>query len=93
MTTMIVQHTVTDYDAWRPLFDEHSAVRDAHGCRSTAVFRSVDDPNAVTVIMEYPSVADAQAFGADPSLKDAMANGGVVGAPQISLLESTEALA
>lgn len=87
MTTMIVQHEVADYETWRPLFDGHGATRDAHGCRSVEVYRGADDGNAITVLMEFPSLADAQGFASDPSLKEAMSRGGVTGPPQISFVE------
>ena len=90
MTTVIVQHSVADYDVWRPLFDDHATTRDAHGCRSADVYRGAEDANAITVVMEFPSLSAAQAFGSDPSLKEAMVNGGVTGPPQISFLEAAE---
>lgn len=87
MTTMIVQHGVADYDVWRPIFDEHSAVREAHGGTAMTVYRGAEDADAITVVMEFPSVAAAQGFASDPSLKEAMGRGGATGPPQISFLE------
>ena len=87
MTTAIVQHSVADYDTWRQVFDDHSAAREAHGGTSATVYRGVEDANAITVLMEFPSVAAAQAFASDPSLKQAMSRGGVTGPPQISFVE------
>ena len=90
MTTMIVQHSVTDYATWRPLFDGHASTRDAHGCQSVNVYREVEDGNAITVLLEFPSLDSAQAFGSDPSLKEAMTRGGVTGPPRISFVEAAE---
>jgi uncharacterized protein (DUF1330 family) len=87
MTTVIVQHGVTDYDVWRPVFDEHGAAREANGGSAAKVYRGTEDPNAITVVMEFPDLAHAQAFTSDPSLKDAMGRGGVTGPPQISFVE------
>lgn len=87
MTTVIVQHGVTDYDVWRPIFDEHSAARLAHGGTDATVYRGAEDANSITVVMEFPDLAQAQAFSADPSLKEAMGRGGVTGPPQISYVE------
>lgn len=80
----IVQHTCADFDAWRPVFDEHAEVRKAHGCISEQVYRNADDPNQVAVIMEWPSQADAERFMADPSLREAMQRGGVTGPPTVT---------
>jgi uncharacterized protein (DUF1330 family) len=87
MATVIVQHGVADYDVWRPLFDAHGAVRESHGGRVAGVYRGVEDRNAITVIMEFPSITNAQSFASDPSLKEAMGRGGVTGPPQISFVE------
>ena len=87
MTTVIVQHSVTDFDTWKPAFDDHGSVRDAHGCSSVDIYRGADDPNAITVLMSYPDAASAKAFMSDPSLKDAMANAGVTGPPAVSFVE------
>ncbi|MFN8018944.1 MAG: DUF1330 domain-containing protein [Acidimicrobiales bacterium] len=88
MTTVIVQHGVTDYDVWRPIFDEHGANRAAHGGTSATVYRGAEDANAITVVMDFPTLADAQAFASDPSLKEAMGRAGVTGPPQISFVEA-----
>ena len=87
MTTVIVQHEVADYDVWRPIFDDHGATREAHGGTSAKVYRGTADANAITIVMEFPSVAAAEAFSSDPSLKEAMSKGGVTGPPQISFVE------
>lgn len=81
---LIVQHPVADYDAWRPVFDEHRASRVEHGCLSERVYRAVDDENSTLVIMEYPTREDAEGFLADPSLREAMGRAGVTAAPSIT---------
>ena len=87
MTTLIVEHPVADYDAWRPVFDEHGVSRKEHGCTDERVYRAVDDENSTLVIMTYPSRADVEAFLADPSLKEAMGRAGVTGAPKITIAD------
>ncbi|MBS1839092.1 MAG: antibiotic biosynthesis monooxygenase [Actinobacteria bacterium] len=84
MITVIVQHVAEDYDTWRPIFDEHGTTRQAHGCESERVYRAVDDPNAVAVVMEWPSKEAAEGFMADPSLAEAMQRGGIVAPPTIT---------
>jgi len=91
MTTLIVNHHVADFDAWKVVFDEHATARDAHGCESSEVLQSVADANAVTIVMQYPSAAAAQGFLDDQSLKAAMGRGGVDAPPTISILEPVTA--
>ena len=84
MIIVIVQHQVEDYDAWRPLFDEHGTVRREYGCSSERVYQAVDDPNHTAVVMEYPTREAAEGLLADPSLREAMSRGGVIGAPSVT---------
>ena len=89
---LIVQHTVSDYDAWKPVFDEHESVRAKHGCEGHIVYRDLGSPNAVTVVTKWPSRERAEEFSRDPSLAEAMRRGGVVGEPRVSFTEKTESI-
>ncbi|MEI7547500.1 MAG: cyclase [Actinomycetota bacterium] len=86
---MIVQHGVTDYAAWRQVFDGHGSSRTAHGCTGVQVFRGIDDANAITALISFPNADQAKAFASDPSLKEAMSKAGVTGPPQISFVEAS----
>ena len=87
---IIVQHTVRDYDAWKRVFDEHEAVRREHGAAGHQLYRGADDPNEVTIVNQFPSREQAEAFAADPSLKEAMERGGVISEPRITWARETE---
>jgi heme-degrading monooxygenase HmoA len=92
MIAIIVQHTVRDFDAWKPFFDEHESVRRQHGCTGHTVYRSLVDANDVTIVSTWPSRQQAEAFAADPSLREAMARGGVVSEPRVTMVEDVESL-
>ncbi len=87
---VIVQHTVADYDVWKPGFDAHGTVRAAHGCTEHRVLRSIDNPNAITVELRFGSAAQVQGFLSDPSLKETMDKFGVTSAPVVSMLDEVE---
>jgi hypothetical protein len=87
---LIVEHPVRDYDDWRPVFDEHGVSRKEHGCSYERVYRAADDENSTLVVMTYPTRADAEAFLADPSLREAMGRAGVLAAPTVSFAEVAE---
>jgi len=89
---LIVQHTVRDYDAWKPVFDEHAEVRTRHGATGHELYRGLDDPNDITIVNHFPSRAQAEAFAADPSLREAMARGGVISEPRITWADETESV-
>ena len=83
MTTLAVRHTVSDFDTWKSAFDGHASVRSSHGSTGE---RILHDGNAILVLIDFPDAASAQSFMADPTLADAMVKGGVVGAPDVSVL-------
>jgi heme-degrading monooxygenase HmoA len=81
---IIVQHTVRDFEAWKAVFNEHGDVRRRHGATGHELYQGFDDPNEITVINHFPSKEQAEAFAADPSLKEAMERGGVISEPRIT---------
>ena len=87
---LIVQHTVRDYEAWKPVFDEHESVRAMYGCQGHTIYRDADKPNDVSILMDYESRERADEFMRDPSLAEAMQRGGVISAPRATWLEEAE---
>ena len=83
MATMFIRHTVSDYKAWRKVYDEVAPVRKTGGVTAQAVYQSADNPNEITVTHDFGSVEAAQAFVKSDELKKAMQRAGVVGAPTI----------
>jgi heme-degrading monooxygenase HmoA len=90
MSLLVVHHRVRDFDAWKPVFDEHEGSRREHGALHHWVYRTVDDPNDVVVAVEFRSENDARGFVGDPSLREAMERAGVEGEPQIQFRELVE---
>ena len=82
MTTLAVRHSVSDFDTWKAAFDGHEATRRTHGATGHRVLR---DGNDLLVLIDFPDAASAQAFTSDPALATAMHNGGVQGAPDVSV--------
>jgi hypothetical protein len=83
MTTMFVRHTVTNYKAWRKVYDDFASVQKAKGVTAQAVYQAADNPNDITVTHVFATVEAAHAFVNSDELKSAMQNAGVVGAPTI----------
>ena len=83
MATLFVRHTVTDYKAWRKIYDEFLPVQKANGVTAQAVYQADGNPNDITVTHEFATIEAAKAFVAREDLKKAMQGGGVVGAPTI----------
>ena len=84
MVTLNVRHTVADYEKWRPFFDTDDARRRAAGATGvTQIFRDVNDPNTITILMEWDNAENARKFAEDPALGEVMQKAGVVGMPAV----------
>ena len=92
MIWLLVRHSVKDYGAWKPVFDAHGSVREEAGASGGYVMRDPDDPNLISVALAFEGVDAARAFVASPTLRDAMAEAGVIGDPEISYFDVLEQL-
>lgn len=82
----LIKHKVKDYAAWKVAYDSHDSVRLANGLHSYVIGRGLDDSMVVIIAMRVDNLDKAKAFAKDPSLKERMQKGGVVGAPEISFI-------
>jgi len=88
MTTMLIQHQVKDYAAWRKVFDSEQELRTASGELSHQIFRDASNPNNLTVLNSFDSLENAQEFAKSPELKAAMERAGVEGRPTVHYLNN-----
>ena len=86
MITVLVTHEIKNYSDWRKVFDADEVNRSKAGFKSTGVFHSVDNPNMITIIGEVPNLEAINEFMANPELKVAMEKGGVIGVPDVKIL-------
>jgi hypothetical protein len=61
LAIMLMHLEVDDYDAWKPLFDSDPAGR-KQSATGHMISRAVDNPNAIFIRTEFPSVEEAKAF-------------------------------
>jgi len=87
MGMVIIHHTVKDYAAWKPAYDHHKGARKAAGLTHDHVLQAVDNPNAVTIVMDFSDFGAAKKFAESEDLKTVMKAAGVVGVPAIHLLK------
>jgi hypothetical protein len=85
---MFVRHPVSDYAKWRRAYDDFDGTRTKMGASGHDVYRSVDDPNDVTVWHDFATIDAARAFADSGELKTAMQNAGVAGPPTIWFAET-----
>lgn len=90
MPYFLVRHKVKDYATWKPVYDEHGAIRKAAGCQGTIVFRMADDPNNVIVLLEWDNLEKAQQFTQSDDLRETMQRAGVLEKPDIYFLNEAD---
>jgi hypothetical protein len=62
MLILEIEHKVRDYDAWKQSFDGDPVGRERGGVRSYRILRATDDPNQVTIHLEFEGESEAEAF-------------------------------
>lgn len=87
MPYILVQHSVEDYARWKVGFDDHGATRQASGSKGALVLRNAEDPNQVTLLLEWDNLDNARAFANSDELREAMQRAGVTGPPSVYFLE------
>ena len=94
MTTLHIEHAISDFDQWLTAFQRFADARAQAGVRAHRVQRPVDDPNYVVIDLDFDTVDDAQRFlgflqtkvWSSPQNAPAL-----VGAPQTRILQSAPA--
>lgn len=83
---MLVQHKVKDFAAWKQVFDSAYDLRTSNGELANQIYRDASDPNRLTVVFKWDSLANAQKYANSPELKAAMEKAGVEGPPNVHFL-------
>jgi quinol monooxygenase YgiN len=86
MVNILIQVKVKDFVEWKKVFDSAAGLRTSNGELSTQIFRDASDPNSLTIVNKWNSLANAQKFAHSPELKAAMEKAGVEGLPNINFL-------
>jgi hypothetical protein len=90
MVNVILTHEVRDFAEWKKGFDAGEPMRAQAGVKTTGMYTALDNPNKVTVTTEFPSAEAVQGFLANPQLKADMEQAGVVGAPELHILNKVQ---
>ncbi|MEO6407033.1 MAG: hypothetical protein ABIY51_09155, partial [Ferruginibacter sp.] len=86
---MVVKHKVSNFEKWKASYDAHDSMRLAMGVHNYVIGRGLEDSNMVLVAVKADDMAKAKAFSMDPSLKQAMQKGGVIGKPDAEMITMT----
>ncbi len=86
MVTVILQHEVKDFTAWKKVFDEDEPGRASAGVKLEGLYTSVKNPNDVTMIFEAPDPAVFDDLLSDPERQKKIQKAGVISKPEASIL-------
>jgi hypothetical protein len=62
LTTLHIEHPITDFSTWRAAYDRFAEQRRAAGVSAERVQQPVDDDRYVVVDLEFPSREQARRF-------------------------------
>jgi hypothetical protein len=89
MVKVILSHDVANFQNWKKGFDAGEALRQQSGMKTIGVFNDIENPNHVTIIADFPNKEAVTGFINNPNLKNEMKNAGVVGAPEVHILNQS----
>jgi hypothetical protein len=62
MSTLHIEHAITDYGTWRSAFDALAGVRRDAGVTAERIAQPIDDPHRIVIDLEFGSSGEATAF-------------------------------
>ena len=62
MPTLLIEHSISDFDTWHGAFMRFAARRKEGGVRRERVMQPVDDPRYVLIELEFGTLEDARRF-------------------------------
>jgi hypothetical protein len=90
MTTLRIEHAITDYRLWKKAFDGFAEARARAGVRSCAIRLPVDDPRYLMLDLEFDSAGVAETFAEflrQHVWSSPASSPGLSGAPKTRILE------
>lgn len=87
MAWIHVRHRVDDYATWKSAYDQTAAYKRDHGWKRSQLFSVGGDRKDVLVMEEFETLDQAHSFLDSPYLLEAMGRAGVIGAPEILLVD------
>ena len=90
MIYFLVKLRVEDFNKWKPVFDEHSAMRKAGGSRGGQIYCSKEDKNEISILYKWADQNSAEGFLQSNDLREVMQKAGVLSKPEVYYLDYVE---
>ena len=91
MTTLQIEHAITDFATWHAAFQRFHEARTRAGVLRHRIYQPVDDPNYVVIDLDFNTPAEAQAmlgFLTTQVWSSSASAPALVGAPTTRILQS-----
>jgi len=62
MTTLHIEHPVTEFSVWQTAFDRFADARTKSGVRAQRIQQPIDDPQYVVIDLDFDTADEAAAF-------------------------------
>ncbi|WP_439882488.1 hypothetical protein ACSX1A_04830 [Pontibacter sp. MBLB2868] len=87
MPYLLIRHEVDNFDKWKTAYDNHKSARDKADLQEVYLLQNKYNHNEVVILFEAKNDHKAQEFIESEDLKEAMKGAGIVGTPEIRILE------
>jgi hypothetical protein len=90
MTTLRIEHAISDYKVWKTTFDSFAEARTKAGVNRVVIRQPVDDQKYLMLDLEFDSTGPAQAFAAfleQHVWSSPTSSPGLAGQPQSRILD------
>jgi hypothetical protein len=93
MTTLQLEHAISDFATWKAAFDRDPVDRAGSGVRAYRIHRPLEDPAYVVVDLEFDEAGAAERFRGklERLWQSAEAAPALAGRPQVRIVETVEA--
>jgi hypothetical protein len=88
MYILQIEHAVSDFDAWKTVFDSDPLGRKQSGVRRYRILRQADNPSHVLIDLEFDTADEAETFAA--ALRDVWGRVDVMRDPTARVAEVVE---
>jgi hypothetical protein len=86
MTYMLCKHRVHDFERWHKIFASHAEAQRKSGLHLLYLLRATNDQNQIVYLFKVDDMDVAKAFTQAPEATEAGEQSGVIGKPEIILL-------
>lgn len=62
MTTLHIEHSISDFALWKAAFDRFAEARQRAGVRRHRIQRPIDDPDYLLIDLDFDTAAEAEKF-------------------------------